>query len=102
MTDVKPQLDELVTENTTRNDRKMQLILRTELFKPTKGEETELFLRSAMEPVYSNNMPQADLLSAVDKMFNTPFTLTASGSGWILEKVAELDVKFAIFNPIRG
>ena len=83
MTDVKPQLDKLVSENVTRTGRKIQLILRTELSKPTKGEDTELFLRSAMVPVYGNNLPQADLLTMVDKMVNTLFTFTASGSGWI-------------------
>ena len=60
MTDAKPQFDKLVSENVTRTGRKIQLILRTELFKPTKGEETELFLRSAMVTVYGNNLPQAD------------------------------------------
>ena len=38
----------------------------------------------------------------VDKMVNTLYTFTASGSGWILKKIVELDVKFTIFNPIRG
>ena len=102
MTDVKPQIDKLVCENVTRTGRKIQLILRTELSKPTKGEETELFLRSAMVPVYGNNLSQADFLTMVDKMVNTLFTFTASGSGWILDKILELDVNFAAFNPIRG
>ena len=102
MTDVKPQIDRFVCENVTRTGRKVQLILRTELSKPTKGEETELFLRSAMVPVYGKNLSRADFLTMVDKMVNTLFTFTASGSGWILNKILELDVSFATFNPIRG
>ena len=43
-------------------------------------------------------MPQADFLSAV----NTQFTFTASGGGWIVQKIVKLDVKFPIFNPNRG
>ena len=89
MTNVKPQLDKLVSENVTRTGRKIQLILRTGISKPIKGEETELFLRSAMVPLYGNNLPQADLLTMVDKLVNTLFTFTASGSGWILDKILE-------------
>ena len=59
-------------------------------------------LRSQMVPVYGTSLPQDDFLSAVDKILNTLFTFTASGSGWILEKIVDLDVKFATFNPIRG
>ena len=55
-----------------------------------------------MVPVYGNSISQADVLGAVDKMFNTLFTFTASGSGWISEKCVELDVDFAIFNRICG
>ena len=102
MTDVTPQLDKLVSKNVTRTCRKIQLILRTELSKSTKGEEIELFLRSAMVPVYGKNLPQADLLTMVDKMVNTLFTFTASGSGCLLDKILELDVNFAAFNPICG
>ena len=40
MTDMKPQFTKLVCENVTRTSRKVQLFLRTELSKPTKGEET--------------------------------------------------------------
>ena len=101
MTDVRPQIDQLVSENVNRTSQKMQLVLRTELSKPTNGEETELFLRSHMVPVYGNTLPQNDFLAAVDKMINTLFTFTASGSGWILDKIIELDIKFATFNPIR-
>ena len=102
MNDVKPQIDQLVSENVNHTSQKMHLVLRTELSKPTKGEETELYLRSHMVPVYGNTLPQDDFLAAVDKMINTLFTFTASGSGWILDKITELDIKFATFNPIRG
>ena len=102
MTNIKPQLDKLLSENVTRIGRKIQLILRTELSKPTKGEESERFLRSAMVDVCGNTMSQANFLTMVDKMVNTLFTFTASGSGWILDKILELDVNFATFNPISG
>ena len=102
MTDIKPQIDQLVSENVNRTGRKMQLILKVELSQPTKDQETALFLRSHMMPVYGTSLPQDDFLSAVDQLLNTLFTFTASGSGWILEKIVNLDVKFATFNPIRG
>ena len=102
MTDIKPQIDQLVSENVNRTARKLQLILKVELSKPTKDEETQVFLRSNMVPVYGTSLPQDDFLSAVDQLLNTLFTFTASGSGWILEKIVDLDVKFATFSPIRG
>ena len=68
MTDVKPQIDQLVSENANRTGRKVQLILKVELSKPTKDEETELFLRSQMVPVYGTSLPQDDFLSGVDKL----------------------------------
>ena len=102
MTDVKPKFDQLVSENVNRASQKMQLVLRTELSKPTNGEKTELFLRSHMVPVHGNALPQNDFLAAVAKMINTLFTFTASGSVWILDGIIETDIKFATFNPIRG
>ena len=102
MTDIKPQIDQLVSENVKRTARKLQLILKVELSQPTKDEETQVFLRSNMLPVYGTSLPQDDFLSAVDQLLNTLFTFTASGSGWILEKIVNLDVKFATFSPIRG
>ena len=35
-------------------------------------------------------------------MINTLFTFTASGSGWVVDKIVELDIAFAAFCPIRG
>ena len=102
MTDVKPQIGQLVSENANRTGRKMQLILKVELSKQTIDEETELLLRSQMVPVCGTSLPQDDFLSAVDELLNALFTFTASGSVWILEKIVDLDVKFATFNPIRG
>ena len=41
MTDVKPQIDQLVIENANRTGRKLQLILKVVLSKSTKDEESE-------------------------------------------------------------
>ena len=102
MTDTKPQIDQLVSENVNKTGRKLQLVLKAELLKPIKEEAIEVFLRSAMTPVYGTSLPQPDFLNAVDKMTNTLFTFTASGSGWIMDRIVELEVRFATFNPIRG
>ena len=45
MMDVKPQIDKLVAENVNENAQKLQFIAKVELSKPTKGDETTLFLR---------------------------------------------------------
>ena len=54
-----------------------------------------------MVPVYGNTLSQNHFLAAVDKMINTLFTFTASRIGWILDKIIQLGIKFATFNPIR-
>ena len=100
MSNVKPQLDQLHTENVTRTGRKTQLFLKVYLSKPLKGDKT--LLRLLMVLVYGSSLPQAGFLAAVDKLLNTLFTFTASGSGWNLDKGVDLEVKFATFNPIRG
>ena len=69
MNDAKPQIDQLVSENANRRGRKLQLIFKVELSKPTK--ETELFLRSHRVPVYGTSLPQDVFPSAVDKLLNT-------------------------------
>ena len=102
MMDAKPQIDRLVSENVNEIAQKMQFIATVQLSKPTKGDETTLFLRSHMQPVYGMSTEQDIFLGMVDKMVNTLFTFAASGSGWIQDKVTNLEVKFAAFNPIRG
>ena len=102
MTDTKPQIDQLVSENINESAQKVQLVAKVELSKPTKGDETSIFLRSDMRPVYGTSIPQDVFLAMVDKMINTLFTFTASGSGWLIDKIVQLDINFAAFNPIRG
>ena len=68
MTDTKPQIDQLVAENVNKTGRKLQLVLKAELLKPIKEEAIEVFLQSAMTPVYGTSLPQP-FLKATDKTF---------------------------------
>ena len=97
MNDVKPQIDRLVCENVTRTGRKLQLV-------PSRLKERKQNSSSGLQwyQCTAQNLSQADFLTMVDKMVNTLITFTASGSGWMLDKILELDVNFATFNSIRG
>ena len=102
MTDTKHQIDKLVAENVNQSAQKIQLVAKVELSKPTNGDETSIFVRSQMLPIFGTSIPQDMYLAMVDKMINTLFTFTASGSGWVIDKIVQLDINFAAFNPIRG
>ena len=43
MTDTKPQIDQLVSENVNETGRKLQLVLKAELLKPIEEEAIEVF-----------------------------------------------------------
>ena len=83
MSNLKPQLDLLVTGNVTRTGRQMQLILKVRSW--TNETRLPSFLNCKRYPctalVYRK-------LTAVDKLMNTLFT--ASGIGWSLVKFFEL------------
>ena len=52
LTDTKPQIDQLVSENVNEAGRKLQLVLKAELLKPIKEEAIAVLRQSAMTPVY--------------------------------------------------
>ena len=55
-----------------------------------------------MQPVYDTRLPQGASLGMVDRLLNPSFVFTGSGSGWIVDRIVQLDVNFASINTIRG
>ena len=75
----------------------------SDLEKPVENEETKtIFIRSQMHAVFKDGLAFEDHLEMIDKMLCTLFTSTASGSGWIINEVNELEIRFVGFHSIRG
>ena len=102
MMDNKKEIDSIVAENVSQTGRKIQFCATLELEKPIKEEETKVFIKSPMQIVYHQGLSQDEFLDMVDTMLFTLWTFTASGSGWIVNKISQLDIKFSVFNPIKG
>ena len=84
------------------NARQIQFVAKVGLSEPSLDECFFIFLRAYMQLVRGTNLSQSVFLAVVVEMLNTFFTFTASGSGWLLDRIVEIDVKFATFSPIRG
>ena len=55
-----------------------------------------------MTPVYAEGLSNADFSSMVEKMLAILFTFASSGSGWLLEKVLRVNIKFPKYRPASG
>ena len=55
-----------------------------------------------MTPIYVGGLTDELYWSMVEKMMAVLSTFASSGSGWVVEKIIKLDVKFARYRPIRG
>ncbi|XP_075250893.1 uncharacterized protein LOC142343091 [Convolutriloba macropyga] len=55
-----------------------------------------------MTPVYANGLSDEAYWQMVEKMMSVLTTFNSLRSGWTLEKVLKVDVKFARFRPILG
>ena len=55
-----------------------------------------------MTPIYVESLTDELYWSMVEKMMAVLSTFASSGSGWVVEKIIKLDVKFARYRPIRG
>ena len=102
MLDKKPEIDALISANVNLTPRKVQFCVAVNLEKPLQEEKTKVFIRSPMVIVYKEGLSIDEFLNMADTMFATLVTFTASGSGWIINEIVQLDVKFALFNPING
>ena len=52
--------------------------------------------------VYTDALSEEQFFESVQHIVNVVSMYATSGSGWIIEKVEKLKIRFAKFNPIRG
>ena len=101
MIDEKAEFRSILLQNTVRYAQKVQFCATIELEKPVEDEDgMKIFVRSNMQPVYKEGLK--DDFDMVEKMLSVLYTFTASGRGWILVKIVQLDVRLALFAPMTG
>ena len=105
----KPRIDSLINEQLCHGPQKAQLCAKLQLINyhydqpdNAEGERIEIYANSLMTPVYANGLKIAAYWGMVEKMMSVLTTFASMGSGWVLEKVLKVDVKFARFRRIRG
>lgn len=102
MLENKKQIDGIIKENVEKTGRKVQFCVTLDLEKNMKAESTKVFIRSPMQIVYQTGLSESEFLDMVDTMLCTLWSFTASGSGWTVDKITQLEIKISVFNPIKG
>ena len=103
MMDKKSEINSIILLNTIRNSQKVQFCATIELEKPIQDEEgMKIFVRSNTQPVYKEGLKEEEYLDMVEKMLTILYTFTASGSGWIVVKIHQLEIRVALFAPMTG
>ena len=101
------RIQELIDQKLSAGPQKVQFSAELQLLKhfrePDEDDERlTIFANSLMTPVYAEGLSNADFSSMVEKMLAVLFTFASSGSGWLLEKVLRVNIKFAKYRPASG
>ena len=103
MMDKKAEINNIILLNTIRHSQKVQFCASIQLEKPIQDDERmTIFVRSNTQPVYKEGLKDEDYLGMLEKMLATLYTFTASGSGWIVVKIVQLEIRIALFTPMTG
>ena len=101
------RIQELIDQKLSAGPQKVQFSAELQLLKHFRepdydDERMTIFANSLMTPVYAVGLSNADFLSMVGKMLAVLFTVASSESGWLLEKVLRVNIKFAKHRPASG
>ena len=97
------RIQELIDQKLLAGPQKVQFSAELQLLKqfrePDEDDECiTIFANFLMTPLYAEGLSNADFSAMVEKMF----TFASSGSGWLLEKVLRVNIKFAKYRPASG
>ena len=97
-------INELIRQKTLEGPQKVQLSLSITLTKGINEEEKHvtIYANAEMQIVYTDALSEEQFFESVQHIVNVVSMYATSGSGWIIEKVEKLEIRFAKFNPIRG
>ena len=99
----------LLEQRLNQGPQKVQFAVKVQslkLHQDEKSTETderiEIYANSLLTPIYADSLADKLFCSMVEKMMAVFPTFASSGSGWVVEKIIKLDIKFARYRPIRG
>ena len=95
---------ETLLKNAQRSPIKVQICVTIRLEKPTREEDekTEIHLNTEMTPVFAEGLSRQGYFEMIDRLLAILFSFTAHGSGWVLDKKIQVEVKMASLTPARG
>ena len=66
-----------------------------------EASDIDIYANSEMTPVH-HRLSNETFFHMMEKMLTVLFVFASNGSGWILQKILWVDIKFAKFSPIPG
>ena len=96
LTSVKPEIDEILQNKTSHGAHKVQLTAELKLMKPRIDEEDEhttIFAKADMKTVYYDGLSEDEFFTLVQQMICVLNCFSSNGSGWVLEKINNLELK---------
>ena len=78
------------------------MIIDEDLDKPTQNELVDIYVNSLMVPILADGLADGILYEMVDRMQSVLHLFASHGSGWVLQQVVRLFIKFGKMNPNRG
>ena len=95
-------INELIRQKTLEVPQKDQLSLSITLTKRINDEKhVKIYAKAEMQILYTDGLSEEQFFESVKHIVNVVSIYATSGSGWIIEKVEKLEIRFAKFNPIR-
>ena len=103
--DNRSSINELIESKTRYEPQKVQFCLEVSLEKPVVDQETEyitIYSNTNFVNVDVEGIDDEQFHDMVDKVISTIHQFASHGSGWRVNQIEALKVKFAKFSPIRG
>ena len=106
MTAQRDEISDIIEQKTlNEGPQKVQFSAKLSLHKEARdnGEasDIDIYANSEMTPVH-HRLSNETFFHMMEKMLTVLFVLASNGSGWILQKILWVDLKFAKFSPICG
>ena len=65
-------------------------------------EHKSIFAKTDIKTVYYDGLSEDEFFTMVQQVICVLNCFSSNGSGWVLEKINNLELKIVKFNPIRG
>ena len=102
---VNAEIDEIVQNKTNHGAHKVQLTAELKFLNrrvDKEDEHTTIFAKTDMKTVYYDGLSEDEFFTMVQQMICVLNCFLSNGSGWVLGKISNLELKIVKFNPTRG